>query len=153
MADGTPQPDPNNPDYKKAYDDAYKIGTQDNKGGLFGIFETIADMAMAAEAGAFAVRPDVAQEVVKQLSRIQDQVIEIRSFSSTFGLRPELGGGYATQVATFNTQVTNEGPGKLLDNFAQEIEQLKAAVTKSIANYASSDGDNRQRVNRAGEGK
>lgn len=153
MPDGTPKPDPNDPAYQDAYQRALEEGRKDNTGGgLFGIFETIADMATAAEAGAFAVRPDVAQEVVKQLTKIQDQVAKMQRGVMGTAMGQRLGGGYATQVATFNTQVTEEGPAKLLTTFSGELEQLKAAVEKSIAHYTGSDSGNRRRVDGAGGG-
>ncbi|MFC0116242.1 hypothetical protein [Kibdelosporangium aridum] len=153
MPDGTPKPDPNDPAYQDAYQRALEEGRKDNTGGgLFGIFETIADMATAAEAGAFAVRPDVAQEVVKQLTKIQDQVATMQTGLVGGVLDQRLGGGYATQIATFNSQVTGEGPGKLLKTFSEELEQLKSAVSRSIANYGQTDSGASRRVDRAGGG-
>jgi hypothetical protein len=154
MPDGSRPTDPNDPRYQRGYQEMYDYSSKDNTGGGFfgGVIDTVKDMMAAAEAGAFAVSPDVGQAVIKQLTTIQDQVAEMRAVTSIGGLRQQLGGGYATQIASFNTQVTNEGPGKLLTTFAEELEQLKSAVTRSIANYTGSDSGNRQRVERAGEG-
>ncbi|SMD00756.1 hypothetical protein [Kibdelosporangium aridum] len=155
MPDGTPKPDPNDPAYQDAYQRALEEGRKDNTGGgwLGGLFETLGDMALAAEAGAFAVRPDVAQEVVKQLTKVQDQVAELQATGAmtAIGNGMRLGGGYATDISTFNQGVSRES-GQLLQKFAAEIEELKSAVTKSIQHYSSSDSASKGNVEKSGGG-
>ncbi|WP_173131556.1 hypothetical protein [Kibdelosporangium persicum] len=132
----------------------YDYSSKDNTGGGFfgGVVDTVKDMMAAAEAGAFAVSPDVGQAVIKQLTTIQDQVAVMRSSAGNVAFGQRLGGGYAKDIATFNTQVTDEGPSKLLGTFSEELEQLKAAVSRSIANYSQTDSGNRHRVEGAGGG-
>nr|WP_157528631.1 hypothetical protein [Kibdelosporangium sp. MJ126-NF4]CTQ94549.1 hypothetical protein [Kibdelosporangium sp. MJ126-NF4] len=153
MPEGSQQPvDPRSQHASEKMDD-WNAQHPDGSGGwLGGIFNTVNDMMAAANAGAFAISPDVAQEVVKQLTKIQDQVADMKMSGLLGGTDQRLGGGYATDVAAFNKQVNAEGPGKLLDQFTEQLAQLKEAVSKSIANYSRSDSGNRQRVDGAGGG-
>lgn len=153
MPDGSQQPvDPRSQRASERMNDWNEQHQDGNGGWLGGIFNTINDMMAAADAGAFAVSPDVGQEVVKQLTKIQDRVAEMRMTGFRGSYQQRLGGGYATDVAAFNSKVNEEGPGKLLDQFTEQLVQLKTAVSKSIAHYSSSDSGNRQRVEGAGGG-
>jgi hypothetical protein len=124
----------------------------DSGGWLGNIGNTIGDMLAAAEAGAFAVSPDTGAAIIKQLTEVQDQVNEMQASGALMTMGQQLGGGYAKDIATFNVQVTKDGPGAMLVQFAQELEQLKAAVQRSVANYAATDSGNSTNVNRAGDG-
>ncbi|ALG05945.1 hypothetical protein [Kibdelosporangium phytohabitans] len=153
MPDGSQQPvDPRSQRASEKMDDWNAQHPDGGGGWLGGIFSTVNDMMAAANAGAFAISPDVANEVVKQLTKIQDQVAEMKMTGFTGFQQQRLGGGYATDVATFNMQVNQEGPGKLLDQFNDQLIQLKAAVSRSIDNYTRSDGGNSKRVDGAGGG-
>lgn len=116
------------------------------------IGNTIGDMMAAAEAGAFAVSPDTGAAIIKQLDAVKDQVNEMQMTGAVGSLSQRLGGGYARDIATFNQQVTDEGLGKLLAQFGAELDQLKAAVQKSIAHYGAADTGNSRRVDQAGGG-
>jgi hypothetical protein len=125
----------------------------DGGGGWLGnVIDTVDGMVAAAEAGAFAVSPDTGQAIIKQLTTVQDQVNEMVMAGGQVALGQRLGGGYATQIATFNRQVTDEGPGKMLAKFAEELEQLKTAVSRSMANYVGTDGGARRQVDQSGGG-
>jgi hypothetical protein len=124
----------------------------DGGGWLSNIGNTIGDMMAAAEAGAFAVSPDTGAAIIKQLTDVQDQVNEMQTSGILMTLGQQLGGGYAKDIATFNMQVTKDGPGAMLVQFAQELDQLKAALQRSIANYTATDSSNSVNVNRAGDG-
>ncbi|ONI78795.1 hypothetical protein ALI144C_28890 [Actinosynnema sp. ALI-1.44] len=153
MPDGSQQPvDPRSQRASEKMDDWNAQHPDGGGGWLGGIFSTVNDMMAAANAGAFAVSPDVANEVVKQLTKIQDQVAEMRMSGFLGNQQQRLGGGYATDIAAFNGEVNREGPARMLDQFTEQLVQLKEAVTKSIANYSRSDSGNRQRVDGAGGG-
>jgi hypothetical protein len=113
---------------------------------------SIGDFMAAAEAGAFAVSPDTGAAIIKQLGDVQNQVAEIQRTGAFATGDLRLGGGYATNIATFNQQVTKDGPGTMLQKFADELEQLKSAVNRSIANYGATDSTQRGRVDSAGDG-
>jgi hypothetical protein len=123
-------------------------------GGWFGnVISTVDQLVAAAEAGQFAVNPDTGAAIIKQLTDVQDKIIEMRrtgAFVSTGALR--LGGGYATDIATFNKQVTGDEVGKMLQEFSDEVEKLKTAVSKSIGGYVNADGTSKQQVDTAGDG-
>jgi hypothetical protein len=116
------------------------------------IGNTIGDMMAAAEAGAFAVSPDTGAAIIKQLNAVKDQVDEMQTVGSLAAFSQRLGGGYAQDIATFNKQVTDEGLGAMLRQFSGELDQLKAAVQKSMGNYSASDSGNSRRVDQAGDG-
>jgi hypothetical protein len=116
------------------------------------IGNTIGDMMAAAEAGAFAVSPDTGAAIIKQLDAVKDEVEQMQSVGAFGSFSQRLGGGYARQIATFNQQVTEEGLGKMLAQFSAELDQLKTAVQKSIANYGTADTGNSRRVDQAGGG-
>jgi hypothetical protein len=125
----------------------------DGGGGFWGsIGSTIGDMMAAAEAGAFAVSPDTGAKIVEQLTAVQDQVTELQrtgAFASFTKLR--LGGGYATDIAAFNEQVRDE-TGPLMTQFAQELEALKTAVSKSVAKYTGTDSGSQRGIETSGGG-
>lgn len=155
MPDGSQQPP--DPDAERAEQQMRDWKEQhhegDGGGGWLGnIGQTIGDMVAAAEAGAFAVSPDTGQAIIKQLTTVQDQVGEMLMAGGQVALGQQLGGGYATQIATFNRQVTDEGPGKMLAKFAEELEQLKTAISRSIANYVGTDSGARTQVDQSGGG-
>lgn len=116
------------------------------------IGNTIGDMMAAAEAGAFAVSPDTGAAIIKQLAEVQAQVQDMQQTGTFASTAQRLGGGYATDIATFNRQVTDEGLGIRLAEFSAELEQLKTAVQKSIAHYGNADAGNSRRVDQAGGG-
>jgi hypothetical protein len=125
----------------------------DGGGGWLGnVIDTVDGMVAAAEAGAFAVSPDTGQAIIKQLTEVQDQVDKMLRTGGLGAMRQELGGGYAANIATFNRRVTDDGLSTTLVQFAQELEQLKTAVGRSIGNYASTDGGARTQVDRSGGG-
>ncbi|TCO58052.1 hypothetical protein [Actinocrispum wychmicini] len=155
MPDGSQQP-PVNPDAQRAAEQMrhWKEQHRDpNTGGWLGnVVATVDELFAAAEAGQFAVSPDTGEAIIKQLTQVQDQVTEMRADGVMAGYMgaQRLGGGYATNIATFNQQVTEEGPSKALVQFAKELEQLKATISRSIANYGASDSANRRQIDTAG---
>jgi hypothetical protein len=156
MPDGSQQP-PVDPAAERAQQQMrdWREKHREDGGGLWAsIGATVGDFVAAAETGAFAVSPDTGAAIIKQLTDVQDRVGEIQRtgmMGATLGGQ-RLGGGYATDIATFNQQVMQEGPGTMLKQFAEELEQLKTAVSKSIGNYASTDGTARRQVDSAGGG-
>jgi hypothetical protein len=154
MPDGSQQPV--DPAAQRAQEQMRDWKEQQHQGDGGGWWEnvgnTIGDMMAAAEAGAFAVSPDTGAAIIKQLTAVQDQVTDMQMTGSLAAFSQRLGGGYAKDIATFNKQVTDEGLGVLLTQFSAELDQLKAAVQKSIANYSASDSGNSRRVDQAGDG-
>jgi hypothetical protein len=115
-----------------------------------GLLETIGDIFAAAEAGDFAVSQDTGDRIMKQLTEVQDRVAEMRNSGTMVAGRTRLGGGFAEQMSTFNQRVNEDGGQNVLVKFAEELELLKNAISKSIASYQTSDTDGRQNINRAG---
>lgn len=155
MPDGSQQPP--DPDAQRAADQMrhWKETHRDPNpgGGWFGqIGATVSELFAAAAAGQFAVNPDTGAAIIKQLTQVQDKVTEMRKDGVLAGYMggQRLGGGYATNIAKFNQQVTDEGPGKALMQFHDEVEQLKAAISTSMANYTGSDSGNRRKIDTAG---
>ena len=154
MPDGSQQP-PVDPAAERAQQQMrdWREQHREDGGGLWAtIGATVGDFVAAAETGAFAVSPDTGAAIIKQLNEVQDQVAEMKNTGFAGGVSQRLGGGYATDIAQFNQQVNEDGPGKVLSNFAEELEQLKVAVSRSIANYGTTDGSNRRQVDSAGGG-
>jgi hypothetical protein len=155
MPDGSQQPV--DPAAQRAQEQMRDWKEQQHQGDPAGgwwdtIGNTIGDMMAAAEAGAFAVSPDTGAAIIKQLTAVQDQVTELQhtgAFASFTKLR--LGGGYATDIAAFNRQVTDE-TGPLLQQFAEELELLKTAVGKSVAKYTATDAGSQRGIDTSGGG-
>jgi hypothetical protein len=157
MPDGSQQP-PVNPDAQHAEDKMrhWKEQHRDpNAGGgwLGNIAATVDELFAAAEAGQFAVNPDTGAAIIKQLTQVQDQVTEMRASGTFLVGEQQLGGGYAKNIATFNQQVTKDGPGTMLTKFGQELEQLKSAIQRSMANYGATDSASGRRIDSAGGGQ
>lgn len=153
MPDGSQQPPPVDPAAERAQQQMrdWREQHRDDGGGLWAsIGASIGDFVAAAEAGAFAVSPDTGAAIIKQLNEVQDKVAEMRRTTGLASVDQRLGGGYATNIATFNRQVTNEGPGGMLPKFADELEHLKAAISRSIANYGGTDTGSKARLDQAG---
>ncbi|MEV4311025.1 hypothetical protein [Actinocrispum sp. NPDC049592] len=158
MPDGAPQQQPLDPAAQRAQEQMrqWKQQHQDpnSGGGWFGnVISTVDGLVAAAEAGQLAVNPDTAQAILKQLSEVQNRIADMQlvgTFAGTSNL--QLGGGYATDIAAFNTQVTKDEIATNLKKFAQELEQLKTAVSKSLGRYTATDGANSQQINSAGDG-
>jgi hypothetical protein len=156
MPDGSQQP-PVDPAAERAQEQMRQWREQhrDPDGGAWrtSIGATVGDFMAAANAGALAVSPDTGAAIIKQLTDVQDRVAEMRSSSTGATTGTRLGGGYAEQVSTFNQQVNEEGPQLLMAKFADELEQLKAAVAKSVQNYQGSDSAGRRNIDAAGGGQ
>ena len=157
MPDGSQQP-PVDPDAQRAQqqmrDWKEKHRDPNAGGGWFGnVVASVDELFAAAEAGQFTVNPDTGAAIVKQLTQVQDQVNEMKAAGGFGALTQRLGGGYATQIATFNQQVNRDGESVVLQKFADELEQLKAAVQRSVANYTGTDGASGRRIDSAGGGQ
>jgi hypothetical protein len=155
MPDGSQQP-PVDPAAERAQEQMRQWREQhrDPDGGAWwtSIGATVGDFMAAANAGALAVSPDTGAAIIKQLTDVQDKVNEARS-TGVFGVASQrLGGGYATDIAQFNQQVNQDGQNMVLQKFADELEQLKQAISRSIANYGTTDTAQRRNVDSAGGG-
>jgi hypothetical protein len=157
MPDGSQQP-PVDPNAQRAQDQMrdWKEKHRDPNagGGWFGnVFASVDELFAAAEAGQFAVSPDTGAAIVKQLTDVHDQVNQMKS-TGTYGVTSQrLGGGYATNIAQFNQQVNQDGQGTVLQKFMDELEQLKSAVQRSMANYGNTDSASGRRIDSAGGGR
>jgi hypothetical protein len=153
MPDGSQQPP--DPDAQHAADQMrhWKETHRDPNtgGGWFGqIGATVDELFAAAEAGQFAVNPDTGAAIIKQLTQVQDQVRDMKMTGTTINANQRLGGGYATNIAQFNQQVNHDGQATVLEKFGNELEQLKAAVQRSMANYGVTDAQSGRKIDSAG---
>jgi hypothetical protein len=124
-----------------------------NAGGWFGnVISSVDGVLAAAEAGQFAVSPDTGAAIIKQLTDVQEKVAEMKVSGTVGGVGQRLGGGYATNIAQFNQKVNEDGMGVILQKFGDELEQLKTAVQRSIANYGGVDSHSRGQIDSAGGG-
>ena len=117
----------------------------DGTGWFGGIFDTIADMGAkadamtaAANAGQFAMSPDLAAAMTKQFNELQDVVAKMQRTSRLLVQKTPLGGGYGTQIADMNAQV-GQNAGTLLTEFDRKVQALREAVEASVANYRRAD--------------
>lgn len=126
---------------------------RDDSGGWWdSIGDTVGDLMAAADAGAFAVSEDTGNLIIQRLTEVQAQINEMQQVGGFAAMNQQLGGGYAKDIATFNRQVTDQGLAQTLQQFSAELEQIKAAVQKSIAHYGVTDAASSQNVNRSGGG-
>jgi hypothetical protein len=154
MPDGD-QPPVNNPEARQASENMqrWKQQHQDPLTSLVpfgGLISGVDALMAAAEAGQFAVSPDTGDAIVKQLTKVQDQVMEMRATGFVSGVGQRLGGGYAEHVAQYNQQVNADGGRTVLANFAEELGKLKAAVQRSMGNYGTTDAQSGQSITSAG---
>lgn len=115
-----------------------------------GLISGVDSLMAAAEAGQFAVSPDTGARILQQLTKVQDQVMEMRSTASFGVMDQRLGGGYATNIAQYNQQVNADGSQTVLQKFQAELATLKAAVQRSMGNYGAADSRSGQNINAAG---
>jgi hypothetical protein len=129
----------------------------DGSGGwLGGIFDTIADMGAkadamtaAANAGQFAMSPDLAAAMTKQFNEMQDLITQMTRRSDLLTRKTPLGGGYGVQIADMNATV-GQNASTLLGEFNRKVQALREAVEKSVANYKQVDGDSSGSLNKIG---
>jgi hypothetical protein len=93
-------------------------------------------------AGAFAVSPDLAAHTFAELARLQDVVGEMVREARVLGRSVPLGGGYAEEIGQFMARYGIDGPGSASDQlirFGQELDKLKANISKALRQYQDSD--------------
>lgn len=124
-------------------------------GGFAELGLTIQNLVAAAGAGQFAISPDIGDAINKQLTEVQDQVIDMRQAVLQAAADPRFGGGYAEQVSKFVQSVAAGEAGsaeEVLTRYAHELGQLKDAVAKSVANYHGMDASSVNKMTAAGGG-
>lgn len=128
----------------------------DGSGWFGGIFDTIADMGAKADAmtasanaGQFAMSPDLAAAMTKQFNEMQDVVSEMIRNSEMLTRKTPLGGGYGIQIADMNATV-GQNAATLLGEFDRKVQALREAVEKSVANYKKADGESSGSLNKIG---
>jgi arginyl-tRNA synthetase len=115
--------------------------------GVFGdpgaqIGDWITNMIAAANAGQFAVSPDLGPRINKQLTDVQHQVAHMRHVAQEAAVDPQFGGGYAARISQFVQQLAVEGEDsaeKTLTKFMDQLDKLKVAIDSSIKNYRDTD--------------
>ena len=93
-------------------------------------------------AGAFAVSPELAATAFAQITQLQDVVGEMVREARILGRKVPLGGGYADEIGTFMARYGISGPGSAADQltrFGQELDTLKANISKALERYSDTD--------------
>jgi hypothetical protein len=115
--------------------------------GIFGdpsgqIGDWITNMIAAANAGQFAISPDLGPRINKQLDDVRDQVMQMRRAAQLAATNPRFGGGYAEQMSQFVQQLAagrSDSAEETLSKFMDQIDKLKVAINASIKNYRATD--------------
>jgi hypothetical protein len=114
---------------------------------------TVQSLYVAADAGQIAVAPHTGEAVIRQLTKVQDEVAKMRRDVMQAAVDPKFGGGYAEQVSRFVQGVAAGQAGsaeEVLDKYWNELEQLKSAVAKSIGTYQATDAGSAHGITSAG---
>ncbi|MCP2163463.1 hypothetical protein [Goodfellowiella coeruleoviolacea] len=109
--------------------------------GIGDISNKITAVAAAARAGQFAVSPDKAEAMTKELNNTLDTIDQMRSQVEVISRETPLGRGYAEQIGSTNASVGQTAADVLVE-FAQRVATLRDSVRQSVANYRRVDDEN-----------
>lgn len=94
----------------------------------------------AATSGSLRVDPHTGETTLRFLGDIQELTEKMRRAGHGAAVRTPLGGGFGEEVGAFNQRLAADSSQDILARFGQELEQLKEAVTMSMASYRRADG-------------
>ncbi|WP_216216353.1 hypothetical protein [Amycolatopsis aidingensis] len=93
---------------------------------------------------AFAVAPELAADAFTRLSQLQDVVGEMVRQAKSLGRRVPLGEGFAGEVGDFMAEYGIGDSGSAVESltrFGQELEELKAQISRALRRYEEQDED------------
>jgi hypothetical protein len=153
MPDGTPLTPEQQAQAKMAEWMATHSTTTDTPGPFGGLFDIAKDLMAAVGAGQLAIAPDTGAAINKQLTAVQDIAEEIMRGTHQLVDEAPFGGGFAEEISRFNQQLaagSTNSAKDVMNQFSQELEVLKQAVTASAANYSHTDDGGADNLNTAG---
>lgn len=114
---------------------------------------TVQSIYEAADRGHLAVDPQTGEDVINQLTNVQEEVAQMRRNVLYAAADPRFGGGYAEHVGRFVQGVAAGRAGsaeEVLAKFSEELVLLRSAVEKSIGTYRATDAGAARGIANAG---